>query len=470
MLQTEISDRLNAEFNRYCINDNMPFAVDLPNSHGSFLRTLDGQDIFDFAGYYGSKLLGHNHSGLDDPVFQQRLLTAALNKTPNPDFLTTDCLEFYRLVFSLAPDSMAQSTNLEVYAVNSGAEVVENMLKYLISKYNRQRRTHPGKRRLISFENSFHGRTVFSLSITNTNKAVMTRDFHPLFSDNIRVPFPAAIHYGLDVTEMQRFNAARMEEALRTIETAIRIHPDETVAVILEPIQSAGGHHMAPMEFFPALSELLHRYGVFLGVDEVQTGMGGTGKRFFMDHVVLPHPPQALVVAKKMAVGVLYMLDHLEDKGVLDSTWGGSLVDMVRFLQEYEIVKRDDLIEAVAANGDRLLAGLRSLEDRYPDVLFNTRGLGYLAGFTVLPSDTPEARNLLIDTALNEHRLLMLPAGSSSVRLRPTLSTRLEEIEQFLDVLERTIISFRSKRDGDLTSRIPERRKGNGSVLLGEVP
>lgn len=467
MLKRNVSDRMNDEFNRYCINANMPFAVDLIGSRGCYLRTADGQQILDFAGYYGSKLLGHNHPGLETSEFQKRLLVAAINKTPNPDFLTTECLDFYRLVFSLAPRSMAASNGLEVYAVNSGAEVVENMLKYLISRFNSSRRSNTGKRRLISFERSFHGRTVFSLSITNVNKTVMTRDFHPLFTDNIRVPFPAAIHHGLDAGEVEQFNRDQTERSLAAIDEVIRRYPGETAAVILEPIQSAGGHNIASAEFYPALSELLHDRGVFLGVDEVQTGMGATGRLFFVDHIEMPHPPQALVVAKKMAVGVLYMLDHLEDQGVLDSTWGGGLVDMVRFLGEYEVVRRESLVNHAAEMGSRLNAGLRVMEERYPDVLFNARGLGLMQGFTVLPSDTSEARDLLLKIALHEKLLLMLGAGTGAVRLRPMLTTDATDVDRFLNILEEVILEFRRRRPRTLTSRIPERTAKSAAALLG---
>src|SRR4051794_23582490 len=114
-----ISARMIEELKRHVVMDPHAFAIDLEKCHGSWLVTVDGQEIFDWGGYYGSKLIGHNHPGLSEPGYLCRLMRAANNKVPNPDFLTEECLEYYRLLFELAPISM-RTDGLEVYAVNSG--------------------------------------------------------------------------------------------------------------------------------------------------------------------------------------------------------------------------------------------------------------------------------------------------------------------------------------------------------------
>ncbi len=148
-----LSAAMIEELNRYVIADLYPFVIDLAQCEGMWLGTVDGQRLFDWAGYYASKLIGHNHPGLYEPEYVQRLVRAANNKVPNPDYLTAECLDYYRTIHRLAPRCM-QNPMLEVYSVNSGAEAVENMMKYLINLYHQRRgdRMHPGEaRRFIYF-------------------------------------------------------------------------------------------------------------------------------------------------------------------------------------------------------------------------------------------------------------------------------------------------------------------------------
>ncbi|HKI68295.1 MAG TPA: aminotransferase class III-fold pyridoxal phosphate-dependent enzyme, partial [Verrucomicrobiae bacterium] len=210
----------------------------------------------------------------------------------------------------------------------------------------------------------------------------------------------------------------------------------EVVGIIVEPIQGAGGHRVAEPEFFRGLSRLAHQHEVFLGVDEVQTAGGLTGDWFMVDQLELPHPPQAVAVAKKFGCGAVYMLHPMRDKGVLDSTWGGALADMVRFVQEVKIVERENLIAAAKVKGERLLSGLRTLETHFPKLIFNFRGLGLYQGFSLA---TPELRSRLKQTALQEEKLLLLGAGDASIRLRPNLSVTESEIDLLVEMLERLL-------------------------------
>ena len=115
------------ELSRYVVAEPYPFVIDLERCEGMWLATIDGDRIFDWAGYYGSKLIAHNHPRLYEPEYVKRLVRAANNKTANPDLLTPECLEYYRLLHEIAPECM-RNPRLEVYAVNSGAEAVENMM------------------------------------------------------------------------------------------------------------------------------------------------------------------------------------------------------------------------------------------------------------------------------------------------------------------------------------------------------
>ena len=418
------------ELRRYVIADPYPFVVDLAGCQGMWLATVEGDRIFDWAGYYASKLVGHNHPGLYEPDYVQQLVRAANNKTANPDFLTVECLEYYRTLHRLAPRCM-RNPQLEVYAVNSGAEAVENMMKYIINLFHQTRarstrRGQPG--RFLYFEKAFHGRTIFALNVTETLDPVATKDFHDFVPGNLQIPFPA-----VNTSESPVVNRRRTLEALQTVEELLRRFAGEVAGIVVEPIQGAGGHRVAEREFFQGLSRLAHEHHVFLGFDEVQTAGGPTGDLFMVDQLDLPHPPQAVATAKKFGAGVVYMLYPMEDRGVLDSTWGGSLVDMVRFVQEMKIVDREELIPAAVRKGERLAAGLLVLAERHPGLVTNIRGQGLYQGFSLA---TPELRTRLLDVALEQQRLLLLGAGAKSIRTRPNLSVSDSEIDLLIEQLD----------------------------------
>ena len=427
-----ISQRMLAEMQRYVVYHPWPFAVDLALCAGMSLATADGQTIFDWAGYYGSKLIGHNHPRLQEPEYLKALALAANNKVANPDFVSAECLAYYRLLHRLCPQSMQALEHREVYAVNSGAEAVENMLKYLLSWHNAKRQrggqSKSASRRFLYFDQAFHGRTVYALQVTQTLDPVATQDFHGLAaSGNIKVPFPA-----VDTDAPDAENDARTRQSLELIESILSQRSEEIVGIIVEPIQGAGGQRVAQPAWFRGLSELSEKYGVGLGVDEVQTSAGPTGTLFAIDQFDLPYPPHAVAVGKKFAVGALFMREPLGDIGVLDSTWGGGLADMVRFCQEWKVVQDEQLVEAAASGGERLAAGLRGLQARFPRIIRNVRGMGLYQGFTLRQ---PEMRGRLTEMALQKHDLLLLGAGADSIRTRPNLSVTPAEIDRFLELL-----------------------------------
>jgi L-lysine 6-transaminase len=428
-----VGDALIAELGKYVIADINPFVVDLANCDGMWLATVDGGRIFDWGGFYASRLIGYNHPAMQEPEYVRRLVLAANLKTANPDFLTPECVEYYRAVYHYAPRCM-KNPRLEVYAVNSGAEAVENMLKYFINLYH-QSRSHkamPGEHvRFIYCQKAFHGRTVFALNVTQTADPVVTKDFHGLMPDNLAVPFPA-----VDNSAPAAENRARTVEALALVEKMLTHYEGEVVGIITEPLQGAGGHRAAEPEFFQGLSRLAHEHHVFLGFDEVQTAGGPTGDIFMADQLDLPYPPQGIAVAKKFGCGVVFMLESMQDHGVLDSTWGGSLADMVRFVQEMKVVEREQLIPRARVNGERLVAGLRALEQKYPKILFNVRGLGLYQGFSTV---TPEQCDKLAASALQDEGLLLLTAGKNNVRLRPNLSVTAEDVDRLLAMLDRCL-------------------------------
>ncbi len=427
------SQRMLDELSRYVIAEPYPFVVDLEHSKGMWLATVDGDRIMDWCGLYGSKLIGYNHPRLYEAEYARQLVIAANTKMANPDFLTPQCLAYYRLLHQLAPKCM--HGKVEVYAVNSGAEAVENMMKYLINLHHKkqQAKGHPVlNHRFIYFDQAFHGRTVYALNITKlSNDPIATRDFQGIIQGNLQVPFP---EYDARRTEAE--NEAVVDQALSTIELLMRNHGDEIAGVILEPLQGAGGHRLALKRFYQGLSELCQHYEIGWGLDEVQTSGGQTGAVFTIDLFDVPYPPHAVASAKKFGNGVVYMLKSMEDIGVLDSTWGGTLSDMVRFVQEWSIVEDEGLLDQVPAKAARLIAGLEALVERNQHLISNIRGLGLYQGFT-MNDRADKAR--LVDAALETEDLLLLGAGTDSIRFRPPLDVTTGEIDEMLERLDRAL-------------------------------
>jgi L-lysine 6-transaminase len=409
-----LSAQALAELRRYVVADPYPFVVDLAASSGMELATVDGQRLTDWAGYYASKWIAHNHPRMFEPDYLRRLSFAANNKIANVDFLTPECVTYYRTLFEVAPLCLRREPKLEVYAVNSGAEAVENMMKYLINLHDRRHGAGRRPRRFIYFDQAFHGRTIFALNVTElSHDPMITKDFHGLVHGNVQVPFPA-----INTDETATENRYRTDEALRRVERSLTEFRGEIVGILVEPIQGAGGHRVAEPAFFQGLSRLAHEHGVSLGFDEVQTAGGQTGAFFMADQLDLPYPPQAIATAKKLGNGVLYMRESMTDEGVLDSTWGGSLADMVRFCQEWRIVQDERLIEAVPAKTAHLVARLRELQTEFPAHVSNVRGAGLYQGFSLA---SPGLKNAVVDRALQEESLILLGAGRHSIRLRPHL-------------------------------------------------
>jgi L-lysine 6-transaminase len=436
------STELLAELQKYVLAEPRPFAVDLARSEGMYLVTVEGERLFDWTGYYGAKLVAHNHPALYEPEYARRLLVAANNKTANPDFLTPECVAYYRELYSLAPRSM-QNPELEVYVVNSGAEAVENMMKYLLNLHHHRLIAEgklPSARRFVYFEQAFHGRTVFALNVTRvSHDPVMTKDFQGLVPGNVQVPFPA-----LDTSAPDAENTQRVEHCLTLLENVFRQHGDEIVGVIVEPLQGAGGHRVARVDFFRRLSALCHAHDIQLAFDEVQTAGGPTGSFFAIDAFDLPHPPRAVAAGKKLGNGVVYMLHRMKDRGVLDSTWGGALADMVRFVQEMKIVREERLIEQVHHKSGLLVETLKLLEAEFPTMLSNVRGYGLYQGFSLRD---PATKQRLIELSLREAKLLLLGAGPTSIRLRPHLHVTEEDIAVLGRALQRLFTRIAQERE-----------------------
>jgi L-lysine 6-transaminase len=289
---------------------------------------------------------------------------------------------------------------------------------------------------VIHFREAFHGRSGYTLSLTNTDP--VKTDLFPKFPwprvENPKLRFPVTPEVEHDV-------AAAEERALDEVRRAFRDHPDDVAAILIEPIQAEGGDNHFRASFLQALERLADQNQCFFIVDEVQTGIGLTGKMWAHEHFGLT--PDALAFGKKTQVcGVLAgpKVDE-EPQNVfkvpsrINSTWGGNLTDMVRCARFLEIVDEDRLVDNARVVGEHLLRGLQRVQAGLGGLMTNARGRGLMIACD-LP--TPEARDQAVKRCF-ANGLIVLKCGVRSIRFRPPLDLAAAEADAGLDILERSL-------------------------------
>jgi L-lysine 6-transaminase len=326
------------------------------------------------------------------------------------------------------------------FFVEGGALGVENALKTAFDwKVRRnQAKGIPGEKgqQVIHFRQAFHGRSGYTLSLTNTDPR--KTDYFPKF------PWPRIENPGLrfPVTpEVERDVVAAEARALEQVERAFADNPDDIAAIIIEPIQAEGGDvHFRP-DFLRALERRAREHDVFFVLDEVQTGVGITGKMWAHEHWGLE--PDAVAFGKKLQLGGCMVgprVDEVKDNvfklsSRINSTWGGNLTDMVRAARLLEILHEDDLLDNVRVMGERLLAGLQALALETGGKADNPRGLGLMLAFDLA---TPELRDKALERA-HANGLLLLPCGTRSIRFRPPLNLAAAESDAALELVRKSL-------------------------------
>ncbi|QXD15931.1 L-lysine 6-transaminase [Rhodocaloribacter litoris] len=415
----------------------MPLVLDMKRSRGVELYDqLSGRRLLDFFGFYASSALGMNHPKLaSDAAFMERLTEAALNKITNSDVRTVHMARFLKTFYRVAMPAPFKYA----FFIEGGALAVENALKAAFD-WKVRKNFEKGYRRevghqVLHFDQAFHGRSGYTLSLTNTADPRKTMYF-PRFDWprvlNPKVTFPVEAH----LEEIEK----REQLALRQAKHYFYTRRDEIACIIIEPIQGEGGdNHFRPV-FLQALKDLALENDALLIFDEVQTGIGITGS--FWAYQGLGVEPDLISFGKKTQVcGILAgpRIDEVEDNvfhvgSRINSTWGGNLVDMVRFDRILEVIEEDDLVGHAATAGAHLLARLHELAGASP-VVTNVRGRGLMCAFD-LP--TPEFRNRVLQHCY-EQGVIILGCGTQSIRFRPPLTITEAEIDQGVELLGRAI-------------------------------
>jgi L-lysine 6-transaminase len=435
MKPTEVHNTLR----KYMLADGFDLVLDLKKSQGC--RIYDsrrGAYFLDCFSFFATAPLGCNPPELTTPEFIKKIGEIAVNNPTNSDIYTVEMADFVDTFTRLAVPKQFH----HLFFISGGALAIENGLKTAFDwkiRKNMARGKGEIGRKVIHFKEAFHGRTGYTLSMTNTFNVDKTKYFTKFDWPRIinpKIQFPLNSEHLKNVKDLEK-------QAVAEIEDAVAQNPDDIAALIIEPIQGEGGDNHFRKEFFQELRRLCDAHEMMFIIDEVQTGVGLTGKMWSYQH--FDFEPDILAFGKKTQIcGIMVgsRVDEIKEnvfhvQSRLNSTWGGNLVDMVRCQKYLEVIEKEHLINNAEQQGKRLLKGLEEIQQHYPK-MSNARGRGLMCAFD-LP--TPKERDDL-KNKLYANKLLVLSCGSATIRFRPPLTITSEEIDEALAIIEKTLKAF----------------------------
>jgi len=421
---------------RHMLADGFDMVIDLKKSQGC--RIYDsryGKRYLDFFSFFASSALGMNHPKLTTPEFMEKLAYVAVNKPSNSDVYSVEMAEFVETFSRIAqPDYLPY-----VFFIDGGALANENAMKtafdWKVRKNFAKGYTTERGHQVIHFRHSFHGRSGYTMSLTNTDPT--KTNYFPKFKwpriHNPAIKFPLNEEHLKQVIEEEQL-------ALKQIKEAIINNPDDIAALIIEPIQAEGGDNHFRKEFLQELRTICDESDILLIFDEVQSGVGLTGKMWAHEWFV---KPDLMSFGKKTHICGFMASKRIDDvlenvfkkPSRINSTFGGNLVDMVRAKRIFEIIVEDNLVENSRVQGEYLLNQLHALAEEFPQLISNARGRGLMCAFDL---DTAQNRNQLITKAY-EKGLILIGCGDRSIRFRPPLTITQEELAEGLGIIRNAL-------------------------------
>jgi 4-aminobutyrate aminotransferase len=401
------------------------FDVYVEHGEGPYLFDIHGGRYLDFTCGIGVTSTGHAHPRVVQAVQEQagKLLHGQANIV-----IHQPMLRLVEGLLTVVPEPLTS-----FFFSNSGAEAVEGAVKLA---------RHATKRpNVIVFQGGFHGRTNATMAMT-TSKAAARAGFQPLTSGVFVSPFPYSYRYGWSDETTLDFCLKELKHLLKT-----QTGPDETAAILVEPVQGEGGYVVPPAGFLPALREICDHYGMLLIADEIQTGFGRTGKWFAVNHWgVLP---DVIIMAKGLASGMplsglAARPEHMAKwkTSAHGGTYGGNIVSCAAAVATIQVIREEKLIENSAAMGRLLMCRLRELQGAYPEI-GDVRGLGLMIGteFTSPQGEPWSERAQAVTKAAMARGLLLLTCGpwENTVRWIPPLIVNESHIEEALDKFEEAL-------------------------------
>ena len=444
-METEVDlvepERVHEVIARHMQADVLDLVVDFDRSQGPRLcDARTGEFYLDFFSCFATLPLGFNHPRISDIRTRSELGRIAAQKPSNSDLYSVEMAEFVSTFSRIAkPEYMKY-----MFFIEGGTLAVENALKvafdWKVRKNFAKGITEEKGHKAIHFRQAFHGRSGYTLSLTNTSDPNKTQYF-PKF-DWPRVLNPKCT-FPLEGENLEKVERDE-EESLAQIKSAIANDPDDIACLILEPIQGEGGDNHFRPEFHRELRKICDEEEILLIYDEVQTGLGSTGKMWAAEYFVRP---DIIAFGKKSQVcGILVSprVDEIPDNvfhtsSRINSTWGGNLIDMVRAKIYLEVYEDENIVDNSSRLGERLQEELESLQADFPDLVSNVRGRGL---FCALDLPDREWRNQFLKSLFTRH-LLMLGCGRNSIRFRTALNIPETDLMEGVDIIRKTLAAHR---------------------------
>lgn len=421
---------------RHMLADGYEIVMDLKKSKGSWVfDSRRGRNVLDFFTNFASVPVGYNHPKMDTPEFRDRIADAAINKPANSDIYTTYMAEF---VETFARVAVPPFLNKHMFFVEGGSLGIENAIKaafdWKVRKNFRKGMTEEKGHQVMHLRECFHGRSGYTLSLTNTADPRKTQYF-PKFDwpriDNPKLTFPMT---GASSDDAERREKIALDQARQFLHE----RKDDVAAFIMEPIQGEGGDNHFRPEFFRAIRQLCDENEMVLIFDEVQTGVGLTGKMWAFEHYGVE--PDMICFGKKTQVCGFAANERIFDipdnvftvSSRINSTWGGNLTDMVRSQRYFEIIDEENLVANAANVGAFFVGELGRFAAEFPNLVSNVRGKGLMAAFD-LP--TGDVRDAALQSFM-AHDVMVLASGTRSARFRPPLNLSMDEAAEGIRRME----------------------------------
>lgn len=386
-------------------------------AEGIYFYDAEGERTMDFTSGIGVTNTGHCHPRVVQAVQEQasRLIFGQMNIVISPPVI-----ELAQKLKRVTPESIDQ-----FFFSNSGAEAVEAAVKLA--------RQATGKRNIIVMQGSFHGRTHQTMAMT-TSKYIYRHNYQPLPGGVFVTPFPYAYYYGWEEEETIEFCLKQLDLVLHS-----QSAPDETAAIVIEPVLGEGGYVPSPPGFLKELRQICDQHDILLIVDEVQSGFGRTGRFFAFEHAGIE--PDIIIMAKGLGSGL--PISAIGSRRDLMAKWkpgthggtygGGSAISAAGACATIDVLQEENLTQNAAKMGEYLLSRLRQLQKEYP-VMGDVRGLGLMVGveFTDSNGDPDPVTAKAVLTHVLEHHLLLLICGSyqNVVRWIPPLIVNQAQIDE----------------------------------------
>ncbi len=388
-----------------CIETTFAYPLAIKNGAGCFLEDVDGKVYLDFNSNVCSCNVGYGHPEIIGVL--RSFSEVGAHKIAGQDFYTEEQVKLAEKVLKITPKNLTR-----VLFTNSGAEAVENAIKFAYRK--------KGPLAGVSFFRAFHGRTIGALSFTDS-KAVQKK-YYPEVNNEL-------VKYCTDDNDP---DINQLEELIK--------RESEPAFVMIECIQGEGGYRPASKKFIKTLREVTKKHDVPLIFDEIQAGVGRTGKWWSFQHYDVE--PDIMTAGKSLQVGAVVSSKKYDpnEPGAVSSTWGGGhRIDLAVGLKTIEIIEKEKLIDNANIMGDYFMKRFKEMQERYPKKIIDVRGLGLMIG---VEFNDEKQRDFVVQQAF-KNKLLLLGCGFKTLRIAPPLNIKEDDANQGLSIIEKIVREMR---------------------------